>query len=267
MSDYSIQLHLVWINLSWLIFPSESPKSRKLTLNIRDVEVIDNIKSSNWRKFLGFHTPEAGMAPRETGSDMVKLNWTGFHESDGEEFILNLKVLPIRMYIDQDALLFFVNFFKSDANDFTDQKKRRTTDAADTVFFRICSINPISVKVDYKAKKIDFESIKEGKYAEFINFVNLDGASLHLQSVKLYGVKGWQKLFDKLFSIWVPHVRKTQVPSLASGIGGIKTLVNVGSGMKDLVSKPVTQYKKDGRIIKGEIQIDIRYFKRHLFIR
>jgi hypothetical protein len=38
---------------------------------------------------------------------------------------------------------------------------------------------------------------------------------------------------------------------LASGIAGIKTLSNLGSGVKDLVTKPVKQYQEDGRVMKG----------------
>jgi autophagy-related protein 2 len=65
------------------------------------------------------------------------------------------------------------------------------------------------------------------------------------------GVTGWKKLFEKILGVWVPHIKNTQIPSLASGIGGVKTLVNVGSGVMDLVLTPVAQFNNDGRIMKG----------------
>ena len=35
------------------------------------------------------------------------------------------------------------------------------------------------------------------------------------------------------------------------GIKPIRSLVNVGGGVYNLVSMPLTQYRKDGRILKG----------------
>jgi hypothetical protein len=122
--------------------------------------------------------------PRETESDMLHFRWRGFRESDGEEFRLNIKLLPIRMYIDQDSLLFLVSYFQSES---TEDPNTPAGTVSDTVFFRSCQVEPISVKVDYKAKHIDYSSIKDGKYAEFLNFVSLDGAALYLPTVKLEG--------------------------------------------------------------------------------
>jgi hypothetical protein len=52
-SDFSIQFHLVSINLLWQVYPQSSPNSRQLSLTVRDIEVIDNVATSKWRKFLG----------------------------------------------------------------------------------------------------------------------------------------------------------------------------------------------------------------------
>lgn len=249
--ECSMQLHLIQLNLAWLIFPISFPQSRELSLSIRDIEIIDNIKTSKWRKFLGYHTREEGMLPRETGSEMLHLKWIGYRESDSEEFKLKFHILPIRMYIDQDTIIFIVNFFHQDTSADINSP---ATNLSDNVFFKSCQIDPISIKVDYKAKRIDFESIKNGKYIEILNFVNLDGASLNLENVKLEGIKGWRRLFDKIISIWVPYIQRTQISSIASGVVGVKTLVNVGSGVRDLLTNPITQFQKDGRIIKGVLR-------------
>jgi autophagy-related protein 2 len=188
------------------------------------------------------------MAPRETGSDMLKFNCSGYREEYDDQFQVGLKVLPIRMYIDQDTLIFLANFFKVESDPAETHMKVSVTD---TIFFRSCQVDKISIKVDYKAKKIDFSSIKDGKLIELLNFVNLDGASLILEPVKLTAIHGLKKLIRKIIGIWIPHIRNTQVPNLASGISGLKTLVNIGAGFKELVYQPVNQYQKDGNIIKG----------------
>ena len=36
-----------------------------------------------------------------------------------------------------------------------------------------------------------------------------------------------------------------------SGVAPIRSVVNVGSGVADLVLLPIAQYKKDGRVIRG----------------
>lgn len=38
---------------------------------------------------------------------------------------------------------------------------------------------------------------------------------------------------------------------MASGIAGMKTLSNLGTGIADLVLLPIEQYQKDGKVLKG----------------
>jgi hypothetical protein len=94
-------------------------------------------------------------------------------------------------------------------------------------------------------------SIKQGELTELINLIHLDQARIFLNGIKLTGVKGWHQLVGRIVSIWLPHIKSTQIPQLASGLKGVKTLVNLGSGIADLVLLPIEQYQKDGRIILG----------------
>ena len=63
---------------------------------------------------------------------------------------------------------------------------------------------------------------------------------------------GWDRLFEGLMSEWLPYIRSTQVPRVISGVTGVRSLVNLGTGVADLILLPIEQYKKDGRIIRGE---------------
>ena len=44
---------------------------------------------------------------------------------------------------------------------------------------------------------------------------------------------------------WLPHIKSTQVPNVVSGVAPIRSLVNLGSGVADLILLPIEQYKED----------------------
>jgi autophagy-related protein 2 len=54
-----------------------------------------------------------------------------------------------------------------------------------------------------------------------------------------------------LNDLWTPDVKATQLVDVISGVAPIRSMVNVGSGVADLVLLPISQYKKDGRIVRG----------------
>lgn len=51
--------------------------------------------------------------------------------------------------------------------------------------------------------------------------------------------------------LWTPDVKATQLVDVISGVAPIRSVVNVGSGVADLVLLPIAQYKKDGRVVRG----------------
>jgi hypothetical protein len=112
-------------------------------------------------------------------------------------------------------------------------------------------IYPITLKVDYKAKHINYGNIKEGQLSELVNLFSLDSAEVNLSHVKMSGIKGFDKLMDRISEQWLPHIMNTQMPNMVSGVSPIRSIVNLSSGVADLVLLPVQQYKRDGRLIKG----------------
>lgn len=84
-----------------------------------------------------------------------------------------------------------------------------------------------------------------------MNFFHFDGAEMTLRHVTLRGITGWPRLFDTLNDIWTPDVKANQLADVLSGVAPIRSLVNVGAGMADLVLLPIEQYQKDGRIVRG----------------
>jgi len=66
-------------------------------------------------------------------------------------------------------------------------------------------------------------------------------------------------LGETLNDLWTPDVKANQLVKVISGIAPIRSIVNVGSGLADLVLLPISQYKKDGRIIRG-VQMGAKSF-------
>lgn len=58
-------------------------------------------------------------------------------------------------------------------------------------------------------------------------------------------------MFDLLQDTWTPDVKANQLSDVISGVAPVRSLVNVGSGVADLVLLPIEQYRHDKRIIRG----------------
>ncbi|KAJ8119485.1 hypothetical protein ONZ43_g3568 [Nemania bipapillata] len=47
------------------------------------------------------------------------------------------------------------------------------------------------------------------------------------------------------------YYRRNQLPGVLAGLAPVRSLVNVGSGFKELIEIPIREYKKDGRIVRS----------------
>ncbi|GBC00239.1 hypothetical protein RclHR1_00380007 [Rhizophagus clarus] len=244
-----LDIKLEKVNLDIDIFPNDDLLAFRLLLLIRDIEILDNIKTSAWHKFLSHMRPDNDTSPRESKSNMVRIELNSVRPTPTdslEELRLKARFLPLRFYIDQDALQFIIQFFS-----FQDPTIEKPSEVDDNTYFQSIEMHPIKMKIDYKPKHIDYANLKEGNLVELMNFFHFEAAEMTLNSVKLTGVKGWQRLAEELGAAWLPHIKSTQVPNVVSGVAPIRSLVNLGSGVADLILLPIEQYKKDGRVIRG----------------
>ncbi|KAG9320729.1 hypothetical protein KVV02_001777 [Mortierella alpina] len=242
-----------------------------LSLRVKEFEIIDNVKSSLWRKFLSHQRQESSTAaPRPTQSNMVRLDLDGVRpvvSASTVEYRLKAKILPLRLYVDQDALVFLIRFFVQGTGGGmagaagvpgTEEPEGKVSgpDASEKsksndLYFQSVRLGEIAVKIDYKPKHVDYTGLTGGNFVELMNFFHLDAAEMTLQAVQLHGISGFAKLGQDLVAAWLPHIRSTQVPHMVSGLTPIRSLVNLGSGIADLVLLPIEQYKRDGHIIRG----------------
>ncbi len=64
-------------------------------------------------------------------------------------------------------------------------------------------------------------------------------------------VSGLPRLGDLLNDLWTPDVKANQLADVVAGISPVRSLVNVGTGVADLVLLPIAAFQKDRRFLKG----------------
>lgn len=222
----------------------ESEIVNQVDLKVENFEILDKVPTSTWHKFVGY-LRTAG--ERELLTKSFKLSLQNVRPNSNlcaTEAIIDVSILPLRLYVDQDTLDFITRF-----GEFKDSRFELPID--DILYIQKFKISSLKIKLDYKPKKIDYAGIGSGHTAEFINFFILDGAEILLKKVTLYGLLGFPKLALELKNVWAPDVQSTQLIGVLAGLAPIRSIVNIGTGVKDLVAIPISEYKKDGRLMRS----------------
>ncbi|KAL8713410.1 MAG: hypothetical protein Q9220_002609 [cf. Caloplaca sp. 1 TL-2023] len=244
---HKMTFELKGISADLVVFPSGLGETQSsLDVRVQDLEIFDHVPTSTWKKFATYMY-DAG--ERESGSDMIHLeilNVRPVMDLMASEIILKATILPVRLHVDQDALDFMTRFF-----DFKDDSATLTTPKAETAFLQRVEINSVRLKLDFKPKRVDYAGIRSGRTNEFMNFFILDRADMVLRHVIIYGISGFDRLGKTLNDIWMPDIKKNQLPGVLAGLAPVRSLVNVGGGVRDLVVVPIREYQKDGRIVRS----------------
>ncbi|KAI8460975.1 hypothetical protein BY996DRAFT_6408983 [Phakopsora pachyrhizi] len=286
-------------------------KVLSLELKVLTLTVIDGVPTSTWKKFLTELRPSEGGILRPRGSPMLRIKFdlvpssssssSSFDGLRNNEALIKVKISPLRLYIDQDALDFIKKFFEFQKNqtngdeeqedseleeeeEFRSMKRSKEKDdmnddecvsevedhdlgnrggrligdvlskagSGNEMFFQKVEIYPIRIKLDYKPKRINFLELRDGNLIEMMNFFNFDGSDMVLRHVNLIGVSKPSKIGELLKEIWTPDVKANQLGDVISGIAPIRSVVNLGNGLADLILLPIEQVKKkDGRLVRG----------------
>ncbi|OCK85551.1 hypothetical protein K432DRAFT_421693 [Lepidopterella palustris CBS 459.81] len=255
---HKITFELRGVAVDLVVFPpSEGETQSSANIRVHDFEIFDHIATSTWRKFA---TSQQDPKEREMGRPMITLEFLTVKPTPdlaASELVLKVTVLPLRLHVDQDALDFITRFFE-----FKDESAASSTGKEEQPFLQRVEVDTVKIKLDYKPKKIDYAGLRSGHTTEFMNFFILDGSDINLRHAILYGIKSFDELHHTLNDVWMPDVKRHQLPGVLAGLAPVRSIVNVGSGVRDLVVVPMREYKKDGRIMRS-IQKGVYAFGRN----
>jgi autophagy-related protein 2 len=242
-----VAFSLMGVAVDLIVFPPNSGETiNSIDVRVRDLEIFDHLPTSTWRKFL---TCSIDPGARQMNKPMINLDLVTVKpvtELAASELVIKVRVLPLRLHVDQDALDFITRFFE-----FKDDSVSNSASAGDQPFIQRLEVEAVTLKLDYKPKRVDYRGIRSGHTSEFKNFLILDGSDIILRHAIVYGIPSFDLLHQTLSDVWTPDVIRNQLPGVLSGLAAVRPLVNVGSGMRDLVVVPMREYKKDGRIVRS----------------
>jgi autophagy-related protein 2 len=245
--QHKITFELKGVNVDMISFPPGSGETEaSIDIRIQSLDIFDHVPTSTWKKFV---TYDQDAGEREMDNSMVHLellNVKPIPDLAASEMVVRVTLLPLRLHVDQDALDFITRFFE-----FKDDSVPVHSSPSDIPFLQRVEVNDIPVKLDFKPKRVDYAGLRSGHTTEFMNFIVLDEARMVLRHTIIYGVSGFDRLGKTLNDIWMPDVKRTQLPTVLAGLAPVRSIVNVSSGIKDLVEIPLKEYKKDGRIVRS----------------
>lgn len=244
---HKISFELKGIFADVLVFPEDHPEFvSSVDVRVKDFEVFDHVRTSTWHKFLThLHEPAA----REMSKPMLHLELFTMRTLErftASEIALHVGVLPLRLHVDQDALDFITRFFE-----FKDDRVGTDTAAAEQPFLQRVEVDTVNLCLDYKPKTVDYAGLRSGHTTEFMNFIILEAANIRLNHAIIYGITGFEPLHKTLNDIWMPDVKRNQLPTVLAGLAPVRSLVNIGTGVRDVLAIPIREYRKDGRIVRS----------------
>lgn len=153
----------------------------------------------------------------------------------------------------------------------------------DGVYLKFVSIGPLFIRVDWEVcanpistvltqtqpKRVTYSKLFQGELSELIGLVYLNEATISLNSVSVRGIKGFSRLAANLGEQYLVQVKTTQVPSILSGIPGVRPVSTVVSAGVNIVREPALQYPnvlqgvRDGVSRGVQVKVSAWYYKAH----
>lgn len=244
---HKVAFELKGVSVDLLAYaPGTDKIQSSVEVRARDFEIFDNVPTSTWRKFLTqFHDENN---TREMMKPMIHIELLTVRpvtELAATEMSIRVSILPLRLHVDQDALDFITRFFDFKSNSGVPEV------SGEPPFIQRLEVNTVQLCLDYKPKKVDYGGLRSGRTGEFKNFVILDRANINLKHAIVYGIRGFDNLHPILSDLWTPDVIRNQLAGVLAGVGPLRPLISLGAGVRDIVAIPVSEYKKDGRLVRS----------------
>ncbi|KAI3659342.1 hypothetical protein MP638_003216 [Amoeboaphelidium occidentale] len=262
--DSSVELKLN--NLSIQFVKNEplksSPLFSNLLVKLKDFDIVDCVKGSDFYKFLttlkSFHSDQFHY--EKEFKPFLQLLLSNYDIRGSIETRVNVECIPIRAHVDQCCLAFIQEFasFQLPEKNPPDEFQ---IDEDDLAYIQLCTINSIHFVLDYKPRMFDVKAFtQQNDMSQLLNILPLTNSLLQLPSIRLSGISSYPKLFEQISSIYLQCILDTQLPQIISSLGPIRRMVNLGSGVGDLIILPLDQYLKKGKVESRTIRRGVSSF-------
>lgn len=271
--DNVIQVRLDKLTIYFYQFGKSESVANRMVVHLNQLDILDQLEKSNFHKLLTrqrmYGTDTEDMFA--FSMDIVRPDPKNF--PDREEARVRVTILPIRLNVDQHAVNFLIKYFKPKKTEKIEEEiklvnkehgfsvsttKAQNEDTKDLMkqqddapfFIQDFMINPIVLSIDYKPRRVDFSQLTDGDYSQLIHLFPLKKVEIILPKFSKSGMIA-DRLVTELAKFWALDVAKNQPHKYLCGVQPVRSVVNVGSGMADLVIMPLRQFKEDGRLLKG----------------
>nr|XP_018917848.1 PREDICTED: autophagy-related protein 2 homolog B isoform X1 [Bemisia tabaci] len=287
-----MELQLNKIRFQHEVYPDDTVEAKRQILLVKEVEIRDRLASSRINKFLYQYSSQA--RPRQSHADMVVIKAHYLRpdpQQPAEECCLKVSLLPLRLNIDQDSMLFLCSYINQlcgninqdldmsnasseltpsssisppeddDGSVSTSEESRKSEKFERNWSPQISSSPPVFFKKFIFSPEVPIRVDYEGKHVDMthgplagllLGLGNLNCSELALKRlIHRHGLLGFDKLIQYAITEWLQDIKKNQLPSIIGGVGPIHSVVQLFHGIRDLFWLPIEQYQKDGRIVRG----------------
>ncbi|XP_049276708.1 autophagy-related protein 2 homolog A isoform X1 [Anopheles funestus] len=112
--DVTMEIHISKVQFSHETYPSNTKEASRQVLLINELEIVDGLAVSNIKKFLYHPKLPSRPTSKQSTNHMVVIKALHMRPNpalSAQECCLRVSILPIRLNIDQDSLLFLINYF------------------------------------------------------------------------------------------------------------------------------------------------------------
>jgi hypothetical protein len=241
---------------------SKSKVSTRVSLVVKDYEVLDYFRKSEFTRMVCRYRVATRVGIDLSHPFMVHIVLSAVRSrtpgvpQDSEEYRMKTFLASLRVNIDQDTLSFLEEFLDAVDGGKEEKEEKKAYESTDSLqtpvpFVQKFSVNTFSLCMDYRPKRMNYGELTKGDYGQLVHLFPLHDVEIELRSKTMSGIYGFDRLFSELIGFWSKDVASNQSHRYLSGIRPIRSLINIGSGMADLVIVPVRQFRKDGNVLKG----------------
>uniref|UniRef100_A0A182N5K0 Autophagy-related protein 2 n=1 Tax=Anopheles dirus TaxID=7168 RepID=A0A182N5K0_9DIPT len=112
--DVTMEIHISKVQFSHETYPGHTKEASRQVLLINELEIVDGLAVSNIKKFLYHPKLPSRPTSKQSTNHMVVIKALHMRPNPAltaQECCLRVSLLPIRLNIDQDSLLFLITFF------------------------------------------------------------------------------------------------------------------------------------------------------------